>query len=278
MDVRYELLPFASAEPEAAAVSRPLTLTVTCSPRHGMDHSLEVAGRLSSIGHSVVLHMAARMVSGPEHLDSLLKGMADAGIADVFLVGGDATDPLGPYTSGLDLIGELRGHAQAPRSIGVPAYPEGHPLIDDITLADALAEKARLADYMTTQICFDPDALLTWLESTRAAGVDLPLFVGVPGQVNRRKLIEISMRIGVGGSIRFIRKQRGVMRLFGRSADPVERLISAASSSSLGIAGFHFFTFNRLVETVAFVDQRQARHTVDIASPHPTPTGVATPP
>jgi methylenetetrahydrofolate reductase (NADH) len=257
-NVRYEVLPFGSVDDPVGALRSPLTLTVTCSPRHGMDSALDVACRLRAMGHVVVVHLAARMVKGPEHLDVLLGRMAAAGIADLFLVGGDAPEPLGPYASALDLIGDLRAHAKAPRSIGVPAYPEGHPLIHTDLLAESLRQKAAYADYMTAQLCFDPDALVRWLNETRAAGIELPLFVGVPGAVDRRRLLEVSVRVGVGASVSFVRRQRGVRRLLSRPVDAAERLVSAMApliGGDLGVAGLHFFTFNRLVETTRLVDR-----------------------
>ena len=75
---RYELLPFASAESEAAVVGTPLTLTVTCSPKHGPDESVRMARRLVEFGHTVVVHIAARMLESREHLDQLLSAMAAA--------------------------------------------------------------------------------------------------------------------------------------------------------------------------------------------------------
>lgn len=262
-NVRYEVLPFGSAEQEAAATSQPLTLTVTCSPKQGMDVAVDVAARLRELGHVVVLHTAARMVRGPEHLHALLGRMADAGIVDVFLVAGDADRPLGPYRSGLDLIEIMRAHTYPPRSIGIPGYPEGHPLINDESLIGALVAKARHADYMTTQICFDPDTVLSWVDFTRRIGVDLPVYVGVPGPVDRRRLVEISMRVGVGSSIRFLRKQRGARRLFGRPSDATDRLVDAiapAIGHRHGIAGLHFFTFNELVATNRYVRHRLVEH------------------
>lgn len=261
--VRYEVLPFVGAEPAAAAADRPLTLTVTCSPRTGMDAAVDVACRLRALGHTVVLHMAARMVQGARHLDDLLERMAEGGIADVFLVAGDAPEPIGEYGSALDLIAELRAHALAPRSIGVAGYPEGHPLIDSRRLAEALLQKAPFADYLVSQMCFDVDALRRWLLATRAAGVELPLFVGLPGVVDRRRLLEISMRIGVGASVRFVRKQRGLRRLFGASGAAAERLATAVApmvGRELGVAGLHLFTFNRLAETVRLGDRALLDH------------------
>jgi methylenetetrahydrofolate reductase (NADPH) len=267
LDFRYELLPFGRAESEARAVGAPLTLTVTCSPRQGLDGSLEFASRLARLGHTVVLHIAARMVRSSGHLDAVLGQMQSAGIRDVFLVGGDVREPRGPYPSALDLLGPLTSHPDAPSSVGIPGYPEGHPLIDERVLNEALAEKARLAHYIATQICFEPDAIRDWIMGTREAGIDLPVYVGVPGAVDRRRLLEISAKVGVGGSISYLRKQRAIRRWLGHPLQASDRIIRAVADTP-GVAGFHFFTFNRLVETHRYVGERLAEKTG-----HPSQSG-----
>ena len=246
--VHFEILPFGKGEAEAAELPERVRLTVTCSPKHGLDESIGTATRLRALGHSVTLHLAARMVRGPDHLDELLARMKENGIDDAFVIGGDATPPHGPYASSVELLPIIHDHPRRPVTIGIGGYPEGHPLIDDAALAEALAQKAPMADYVTTQLCFDAGAVLRWIEGIRTTGIDLPVLAGVPGIVDPTKLLEISMRVGVGPSLSFLRKQRGLrnlLRLSGRSAD---RLYDALSSSE-EIAGFHFYTFNRLRDT-----------------------------
>ena len=97
----------------------------------------------------------------------------------------------------------IRANPHGIRTIGIAAYPEGHPLIEPETIARALEEKSRVADYMTTQMCFDPEVLLGWLRAVRQAGVTLPVHVGLPGEIERRRLLEVSMRIGVGPSLAY---------------------------------------------------------------------------
>ena len=255
---RFELLPFDSAESALSRVARSLTLTVTCSPRHGNDHTINLARRLRGRGHTVIVHLAARMVRGPEHLDELLTRMAAAGLDHAFLVGGDASEPLGPYASALELLPALRSHPNAPSTVGVTAYPEGHPHIDESTLLDALRRKSADADYMVTQLCFDPGVVVRWLGGVREAGVSLPVYVGIPGVVDRRRLVELSLRVGVGASVSFIRKQRGTRLFARRGAGAATELLDAIGplvGGESGIAGLHFFTFNRLAETVCFADE-----------------------
>jgi methylenetetrahydrofolate reductase (NADPH) len=250
---QFEVLPLGHGEDEAAKLPEPVRLTVICSPKHGPDRTVEVARHLTALGHDVTVHLAARMVRDRDHLDALLAGMAEAGVDDVFLIGGDATPPHGPYASAVELAPVIAEHTQRPREIGIAGYPEGHPLIDPEELADALERKSTLAGYITTQLCFDPDAILAWIRETRERGVALPVFVGLPGVVDRRKLLEISMRIGVGPSLAFLRKQRGLRSLLGRSSVTPDAVYDALeprlAERELNIAGFHYYTFNQLLET-----------------------------
>jgi methylenetetrahydrofolate reductase (NADPH) len=276
MSNRYEILPFGSPDAELEGVDRPLTVTVTCSPRHGLDHTVDWAVRIAALGHRPVVHLAARAVRDAWHLDAVLERLADHGVDDVFLIAGDGGEPAGPFASAVELLPVVTAHPRRPGRIGVGAYPEGHPLIDRAALVESLRRKSEHADYMVTQLCFEPGTLLSWLEGTREAGVDLPLYAGLPGSVDRRRLLEVSMRIGVGTSIAFLRKQRGIRNLLARREDATDRLHGALAplvgDPRLGIAGLHFFTFNRLQATLAWEDNRAPGHVS-----HPmTTTGAAT--
>jgi len=253
---QYELLPFDSALTEAAAVAPSLNVTVTCSPRLGNDEAVDLAIKLRSLGHTPTPHIAARMVRSAGHLDELLSRMNAGNVRGVFLVGGDAAQPVGPYRRALDVLGELRAHPLAPRWIGIPGYPEGHPLISSDVLADDLRLKAPEADYIVSQMCFEPERITGWIDEIRTDGIVAPVRVGIPGVVNRRRLLEISMRIGVGSSLSFLRKNRGARQLgqaevSGRMVREIRPLVGG----ELGIEGMHLYTFNRLVDTVRLVEE-----------------------
>jgi methylenetetrahydrofolate reductase (NADH) len=260
---RFEVLPLGRGEEQAAQLPQPAPLTVTCSPRHGPDRTVAVARRLSTQGHAVTVHLAARMVRDPAHLDELLAGMAAGGVEDVFLIGGDATPPQGPYSSAVDLLPVICDHPQRPREIGIAGYPEGHPLVDPARLAEALDRKSALADYIITQLCFDAEAVLAWVRETRDRGVELPVLVGVPGVVDRRRLLEISMRIGVGPSLAFLRKQRGLRKLLRPARVTPDEIYDALApwldDRELNIAGLHYYTFDQLLETWRWERQRTER-------------------
>jgi methylenetetrahydrofolate reductase (NADPH) len=259
----FEVLPLGKSEEEARQLPEPVWLTVTCSPRHGPDRTVEVAKRLCALGHDVTPHIAARMVRDRDHLDRLLGDLAEAGIHDLFLIGGDAPEVQGEYSSAVELIEVIAEHPHRPETIGIAAYPEGHPLIDDRTLAQVLEEKSRFASYVTTQMCFDPETLVRWVRNARALGLELPVMFGMPGVVDRRRLLEISIRIGVGQSLSFVRKQRGIRNLFSRPSTEADRLYDAlapaVSQRELNVEGFHFYTFNQLVDTWRWAREKRFR-------------------
>jgi methylenetetrahydrofolate reductase (NADPH) len=85
----------------------------------------------------------------------------------------------------------------------------------------------------------------------------------------------MSVRIGVGPSLAFVRKQRGLRSLLSRrsNADRLyKELAPALDDPSLNVAGFHYFTFNQLVETWEWYCEHEGeceRH-----SPEPVAPGV----
>lgn len=251
---RYEVIPVQGIEQKVATLPYGAIVTVTASPTQGLDRTLDVSAALAARGFTVLPHLAARMVSGRSHLERMVQRLDDAGIREVFVVGGDADPPVGDYADAADLLEELAGLSHPFARIGIGGYPEGHPLIGDERLLGALRRKQPFASYVVTQLCFDAGALAEWVTGIRAAGIHLPVVVGLPGVVERRKLAEISLKAGVGASLRYLRKHRREMITLARSRryDPTP-LASAvagyAADESLGLAGAHLFTFNQVEPT-----------------------------
>ncbi len=131
--------------------------------------------------------------------------------------------------------------------IGIAGYPEGHPVISDERLRQALGAKAELATYVVTQMCFSAGPIVEWARATSRDGVLLPIRVGVPGAVDAIRLLSVSRAIGVGESLRFLSKNRGLLRVL-RPRFSATRLISdlAREGEGLGFDGLHLFTFNQV--------------------------------
>ncbi|WP_160309687.1 methylenetetrahydrofolate reductase [Rubrobacter aplysinae] len=260
-ELRYELIPTEGAAGEANSLPPGTRVSVTCSPSFGLDASLGLAERLAARGLEVIPHLSARLIESEEHLEDVVRRLEATGIREVFVIGGDSEEPAGSFSSGAELLGALAGLDHGLERIGVPAYPEPHPLIEEEALFGALLEKQRFASYAVTQICFDPGAVLRWIEWARERGFDLPVYVGIPGVVGKARLLRISMKIGLGDSLRYLTKQRGLAgRLFGAGAYRPDELIDALlpymGDTRYGLAGFHINTFNQVSATQAWLRKR----------------------
>jgi methylenetetrahydrofolate reductase (NADPH) len=251
---RYEVIPVQGIEQKVAALPYGATVTITASPKLGVDRTLDVSTALAARGFRVVPHLAARMVAGRSHLERLVDRLEGARILEVFVIGGDADPPAGDYVDAGDLLEELAGLAHPFIRVGIGGYPEGHPLIGDDRLLEALRRKQPLASHLVTQLCFDPAALASWVRDIRAAGIDLPVVVGLPGVVERRRLAEISLKAGVGASLSYLRKHGRQLVTLARSRryDPTplaEAIAGYADDPALGLHGAHLFTFNQVEAT-----------------------------
>ncbi len=248
---RYEVMPTASIVAAVVEhVPTSTTVTVTAAPTKGLAATLDVALELAEAGFRVVPHLAARMVSGRDELAGIVDRLGAAGITGVFVPGGDADPPAGDYTQALDLLVDLDTMEHPFTQIGITGYPESHPTIDDDVTVQSMWDKRRYATHIVSNMTFDAEHLGTWSERLRRRRVDLPVIVGVPGPVERTKLLGMATKIGVGESLRFLRKQRSV---FARIAAPgfstdrfVSRVAALSANPALGIEGLHVFTFNQV--------------------------------
>jgi methylenetetrahydrofolate reductase (NADPH) len=251
---RFEVIPMRGVVEEVAFLPPASIITVTGSPRKGIEATLDLSEQLAANGFQVVPHLMARLVRSRDHLRQILDRLEDHCLEEVFVIGGDVPVPAGPYDSAGSLLAHMFETSNRPKRIGVAAYPEGHPLISSGRLLQALREKQRLADYMVTQICFDPATIMRWLAGMREQGIKLPVYLGIPGLLKRKKLLEISLRVGVGDSTRFLTNHVGMIARLLRSPiySPdamVTRTIELARVTGITIDGFHIYTFNQCQAT-----------------------------
>lgn len=250
---RFEIIPTNNAATRAHYLPSEAPVSITASPAKGIEATVSLAEELKQTGLDVVPHLAARSIENGLTLEDLLARLSDARIRRVFVVGGD--DPNhGEFSDAGQLLIAIAGTGDGITDIGITGYPEGHPLIGEPALRAALVAKEPYASYVATQMCFDVPAIVSWIRSIRAAGIELPVYVGIPGRVDPVRLISIGTRIGVGASMRYVAKNRALAgKLVRRGAYRPTRLIHeiamASSAEYLGIAGFHIFTFNETVRT-----------------------------
>jgi methylenetetrahydrofolate reductase (NADH) len=252
---RFEVLPTAGVEAAILEfVPSDVRLTVTASAAKGLEATLSLTERLVGHGYDVVPHLAARMISGRSELAAIVERLSRLGVTNVFCPAGDADPPAGEYVGALAMLEDLAGLGRPFPEVGITGYPESHPSIEDDVTVQSMWDKRLYATYVVSNLCFDPTVIEAWLQRIRRRGVELPVLIGLPGPVERTKLLTVATKIGVGQSVRFLRSHRST---FARIAAPggfspdrfLTRSAGFISRPELKVAGLHLYTFNQVAET-----------------------------
>ena len=254
----YEVIPLQGTEESVVEhVPKDITLTVTASPGKGTWATVELAERLAGHGFGVAPHLSARLIRDRLELGEILQRLRGAGIRNAFVVAGDIDEPAGEFEGASGLLEAMSEIGHDLVEVGITGYPESHPKISDEMTIQAMYGKAPYATYIISQICFDPEVTSDWARRVWLRGVKLPIRVGMPGYVNRQKLVRISAGIGLGESARFLHRQRNwLLKLFmpgGYSPDRlIEGLKPGFADPESNIQGLHIYTFNELEQTEAW--------------------------
>lgn len=257
----FEVVPLKSLDGAVAALPPRSTVSVTCSPVKGIDETVHLTNAIRQAGHTAIPHIAARLVEGPEHVAAIAHWLRVEGIGQMFLVGGDANPAVGPYQDAASFLRDLLEAGPELHTVGVTSYPDGHATIPDHILSAALHHKqamlaeAGIAGYASTQMCFDPTRLSSWLRAERNNGLTMPIHLGLAGVVDRTKLMTMGVRLGIGASLGYLKKnRRAIGRLLTATDYNPDSLLMPlqAELDALGIEAIHCFTFNQVAATEAW--------------------------
>ena len=259
LDQAYmEVIPTKTILDRLVHIPRHSYVSITCSPVKGLEPTLDLMEKLRALPQErqlkLIPHIAARMVRDKGHLREVLARLESAQVESVFVPGGDAEKPAGEYACSLDLLRDMAEIGHSIKDVGIASHPEGHPLVDGTELLRVLKEKQPLANYLVTQMCFDPVALVAWLRMIRGEGILLPAWIGLPGVADMTRLISLSLRIGVGQSVKVLKKQKGLVRkmITAKPYQPDEILQGLEpylDDPDINIPGFHLFSFNDVERT-----------------------------
>lgn len=174
------------------------------------------ARRLRSEGFAVMPHIPARSVPSRETLDSWLAAYAALGIDSALVLAGGRTDPAGPFNSSRALLETGLFEQHGFTRLHVAGHPEGNrdicegteaPLMEALLWKQDFAARTGIDMCIVTQFAFEAQPVLDWLDRLTAAGITLPVQIGIAGPAKLQTLIRYGMACGVGASLKVLQKR-----------------------------------------------------------------------
>ena len=98
---------------------------------------------------------------------------------------------------------------------------------------------------LATQFAFESGPIIEWAKSLKAAGIDIPIHIGIAGPAKLQTMIKFAIACGVGPSLRVLqRRAKDVTKLL-LPFEPTEVISElaahAAANPDTNIVKVHFF-------------------------------------
>ena len=229
-----------------------------------IEEMVATARRLNADGFQVMPHFPARIIKDQATLsDWIDRYQGEADVKQALLLAGGVTEPNGDFESSMQLLETGLFDKAGFTRLHVAGHPEGNRDIDpnggQENVAAALKWKndfsARTDAEMAivTQFAFEAAPIVEWANAVQAAGIDLPIHIGIAGPAKLQTLIRFAIACGVGPSLRVLQKRAmDVTKLvLPYTPDDVVAALAAhkAAHPDFAISHVHFFPLGGIKTT-----------------------------
>jgi len=217
---------------------------------------VRTAVRLGNEGFKVMPHFPARIIKDkPTLSDWIDRYVSEAGVKQALLLAGGIDTPKGSFDSSMQLLETELFDKYGFTDLNVAGHPEGNNDIDpdntnknvDMALEwkQKFSERTDANMGITTQFAFDSVPIFEWANRINAAGITLPINVGVAGPAKLQTLIKFAIACGVGPSLKVLQKRALDLTKLLLPYEPTEVLDALATGVSknpnANISSIHFF-------------------------------------
>ena len=257
-DYSIEVMPRTAAKVEDFRALLPRSTRVYIAHIDGtpIDEMVATAKRISAEGFEVMPHFPARIIRDRATLaDWIARYQGEAGVSQALLLAGGVSEPHGEFDNSMQLMETGLFDKAGFTRLHVAGHPEGNRDIDtDGTMRNVEAalrwkqgfsERTDAEMAIVTQFAFDAGPIVDWANGVKAAGVDLPIHIGIAGPAKLQTLIKFAIACGVGPSLKVLQKRAMDVTKLLLPYEPSE-VISAlaahkAANPDFNIAQVHFF-------------------------------------
>ena len=276
VDYSIEVMPRTAEKVEDFKAILPPSTRVYIAHIEGtpIEDMVATAKRLADDGFQVMPHFPARIIKDQDTLaDWIARYQGEADVRQALLLAGSPTTPLGAFDSSMQLLDtELFDKAGFER-LHVAGHPEGNKDIDPkggtANVEEALRWKndfnqrtdAKMA--IITQFAFEAGPIIEWANGVQAAGIDLPIHIGIAGPAKLQTLIKFAIACGVGPSLKVLQKRAMDVTKLVLPYEPddvvTELAHHKAANPGFAITHVHLFPLGGIKTSAAWAASRGAK-------------------
>ena len=231
---------------------------------------VDTARKLQDEGFSAMPHFPARVIKNESVLNKWISMYQnEAGVEEALLLAGGLSKPFGDFESSIELIESGKFDQAGFKRLHIAGHPEGNRDIDPdggvSHVSRALSWKQEFSNRtdasmaITTQFCFDAEAVKRWADNIKANGIDIPIHIGIAGPAKLQTLIKFSIECGVGASMKILTKRAKDITKLLLPYKPTQILSDLANykaqDSSFNIEQVHFFPLGGIKRAAEFVEE-----------------------
>lgn len=221
-----------------------------------IEDMVSTAKRISDEGFTVMPHFPARIIKDEATLgDWIARYQGEAGVEQALMLAGGVDKPHGEFDSSMQLLETGLFDKAGFKRLHIAGHPEGNKDIDPDgstkNVDDALQWKQKFSERtdakmaLATQFAFDAKPIIKWADSVKAAGIDLPIHIGIAGPAKLQTLIKFAIACGVGPSLKVLQRRAMDVSKLLLPYEPTDVLTELAAHKAanpdFNITHVHFF-------------------------------------
>jgi methylenetetrahydrofolate reductase (NADPH) len=221
-----------------------------------IEDMVATAKRVAADGYPVMPHFPARIIKDEATLaDWIARYQGEAGVDQALLLAGGVNQPHGDFHSSMQLMETGLFDKAGFKRLHVAGHPEGNKDIDPnggmknvedaLRWKQAFSERTDAKMALATQFAFDADPIIKWVDDLSAAGIKLPVHIGIAGPAKLQTLIKFAIACGVGPSLKVLQKRAMDVSKLLLPYEPTEVLTKLAAHKAknpeFNIEQVHFF-------------------------------------
>ncbi|MCH2066616.1 methylenetetrahydrofolate reductase [Shimia sp.] len=221
-----------------------------------IEDMVDTARRIAAEGYDVMPHFPARIIKDKATLENwiaMYQGEAD--VKQGLMLAGGVAEPHGEYSDSMQLLDTGLFDKAGFERLHIAGHPEGNKDIDpsggsanvDAALQwkQDFSQRSDAKMAIATQFAFEAAPIIEWANGVKAAGVDIPIHIGIAGPAKLQTLIKFAIACGVGPSLKVLQKRAMDVSKLLLPYEPTEVLTDLANHKAanpeFNIDSVHFF-------------------------------------